>query len=80
MYEKFPTYFDGDFEDKEEEEQLKKIVKNSHMPYGWHTILLLSGEEDLDILHNWEHQLRLWVWRQNWNSLLPLIDNDMFEV
>ena len=75
-----PEYIDHDFEDEEEIEQIRQATQRLPLKEGWSTILLLSGEEDKDILHRLEYKLRKYVWMNKWYSLLPLIDNDMAEV
>lgn len=75
-----PKFLDNDFEDEEEIRQLEDGVRKIPLKRGMKTVLLLSGEEDHTILKKVEHQLRLFVWKKEWNALLPLIDNDMVEV
>jgi signal transduction histidine kinase len=73
-------YFDHDFEDEDEIAQTKKTLDQIPLKKGWSTILLLSGEEEKDFFQKLEYQLRLSVWKKEWEQLLPLIDNDMLEV
>ncbi len=80
LFKKIPTYFDGDYEDEEESEQLSKAVNEEHLAIGWYTVLFMSGEEELDLYHRWEHWFRLVAWKYQWENILPLIDNDMFEI
>ena len=75
-----PQYIDRDFEDEDEIEQIRKATKKIPLKEGWSTILLLSGEEDQDYFHKLEYNLRKFVWKNKWESILPLIDNDMAEV
>lgn len=80
LFTLMPAYLDRDFEDEEEIEQIRRGTKKLPLREGWNTILLLSGDEDKDLLHQLEHKLRKFVWKNNWSSILPLIDNDMAEV
>lgn len=75
-----PSYIDHDFEDEEEILQIKQDTEKLPLKEGVNTILLLSGEEDTDILHQWEFSLRQFALEKNWTSILPLIDNDMVEI
>src|SRR5690606_38400327 len=80
VFSKMPTYIDHDFEDEDEIRQLRSESSKVPLKEGLRTVLLLSGEEDNDLYQRLEYQLRLLAWEKNWMSLLPIIDNDLFEV
>lgn len=75
-----PQYLDNDFEDDEEILQIKNGIGELELKEGWKTILLLSGEENRDFYQKAEYQWRLFALRNDWDSILPLIDNDLVEV
>lgn len=80
IFSRMPQYIDSDFEDENEIEQIKKEAGNIPLKEGLYTLLLLSGEENIDFFHRLEYKLRLFAWKKNWQIFLPLIDNDMVEV
>jgi signal transduction histidine kinase len=80
VFEKLPSWIDHDFEDEEEIEQLKEATEKLKMKEGWTNILLLSGEENNDLYQSFEYQLRLLALKKNWQTVLPIIDNDLIEV
>lgn len=80
LFTSLPRFLDNDFEDEDEIRQLDKAIKQLPLKKGLKTVLLLSGEEDRDLLEKAEYQLRLLLWKKEWMGLLPLIDNDMVEV
>ncbi len=75
-----PKFLEKDYEDEEEIAQIQKDALNAELKEGWQTILLLSGNENKNILKSMEYKLRTLVQKNKWESLLPLIDNDNFEV
>lgn len=75
-----PEYLDQDYEDEEELAQIKSETLALPLETGWSTILLLSGEENLDPYHRLEYKVRKKANEKKWNNLLPLIDNDMFNI
>lgn len=74
-----PGYLDGDDEDQEELEQIRRDVKVMNQVEGWRTILLHSGEDD-SLLEKLEVKIvhLLISWDQM--SLVPIFDRDLFEV
>lgn len=80
FFEHWPTHIDHDYEDEDEIEQIRSAVKSVTMKEGWTNVLLLSGEEDKDFLEKLEYQLRLLANEKNWETILPIIDNDLFEL
>lgn len=79
-FEHWPTHIDHDFEDEEEIDQIKDATSSLPLKEGRNNILLVSGEEDKDIFKKLEWQLRLLANERNWENILPVIDNDLFEV
>jgi signal transduction histidine kinase len=75
-----PDHLDRDAEDAEELLQIKLDVQRMELTEGWHIVLLLSGEEEDNLLEKWEWKLRQFVAAKKWMSLLPLIDNDNVEI
>jgi signal transduction histidine kinase len=80
LVEILPEFIDHDFEDEKEIEQMRVGVRKLELRQGWSTILFTSGEEEKDFYHKFEHRLRLFVWERGWESILPIIDNDMVDV
>lgn len=80
IFSSYPEYLDKDFEDEEEIAQIKHDVGVMPLKVGWYTILLLSGEEDMDLFHKIEYKARKYAWEKEWDSILPIIDNDLVEV
>lgn len=80
IFKSTPRYLDHDFEDEEEIRQVRNDINKMPLQEGWRNILLLSGEENMDWFHRWEYSLRQLAWRNDWASILPLIDNDMVEI
>ncbi|MGE3611807.1 MAG: ATP-binding protein [Bacteriovoracaceae bacterium] len=80
IFKHFPEYLDHDFEDENEIEQIESAIKKVKISEGWQSILLLSGEENDDIFQRIEYQLRLLAQKKEWETLLPIIDNDLFEI
>lgn len=80
IYLSMPDYLDQDIEDDFELAHIKtEALQLSHQE-GWHTILLDSDEKDTDIYHRFEYWLRIKANENKWTNILPLIDNDMFEI
>lgn len=75
-----PKYIDNDFEDEEEIQQIADYIHKMKLNEGWQTILLLSGEENRDVYQRLEFKMRKLALEKQWESLLPLIDNDLVEV
>lgn len=75
-----PKYLDDDFEDDEEILQISSYINEMKRENGWKTILLLSGEENHDIYQKFEFRMRKLALENDWESILPLIDNDLVEV
>lgn len=75
-----PKYLDNDFEDEEEIRQIASSIKSMKLEEGWKTILLLSGEENRDLYQKFEFRMRKIALDNEWESILPLIDNDLVEV
>ncbi len=73
-------YLDDDFEDDEEIQQISSYIHNMKLEEGWKTILLLSGEENKDFYQRFEFRMREIALQKQWESVLPLIDNDLVEV
>lgn len=80
IFEHWPKNIDYDFEDEDEIKQIKNATRSLPQRVGWHHILLLSGDEDKDYLEKFEYHLRLLANKRNWETILPIIDNDLFEV
>lgn len=80
IFKHFPDYLDNDFEDDNEIDQIESRLKKIEMEEGWQSILLLSGEENDDPFHKIEYQLRLLAQKKEWDTILPIIDNDLFEI
>lgn len=76
----WPAFIDSDFEDEEEIEQIKNEIETIPLRNGWSNVLLLSGDENRDILKKTEYQLRVLANKRNWETVLPIIDNDLFEI
>ena len=79
-FKHLPRYLDHDFEDEDEIEQIEGAIKKIRIEEGWQSILLLSGEENDDLFQRIEYQLRLLAQKKEWETLLPIIDNDLFEI
>ena len=75
-----PKYIDNDFEDEDEIKQLVSDVEKLPLKHGFKTLLLLSGEEDSDFFHKMEYEIFKFVQSMNWQSIMPIIDNDLVEV
>lgn len=73
-------YLDDDFEDEEEIQQISSYIHGMKLEEGWKTILLLSGEENKDFYQKFEFRMREIALERQWESVLPLIDNDLVEV
>ena len=80
IFSSLPKYIDRDFEDEDEIKQLQLEVTQMPLKKGLQTVLLLSGEEDKDLYEKFEYQLRVMFLEKEWLGLLPIIDNDLFEV
>ncbi|WPU66831.1 sensor histidine kinase [Peredibacter starrii] len=80
IFSSLPKYIDRDFEDEDEIRQLQIEVSQMPLKKGLQTVLLLSGEEDKDLYEKLEYQLRVMFLEKEWLGLLPIIDNDLFEV
>lgn len=80
IFEKFPSHIDHDFEDESEINQIKEEVSRLPLKESWENVLLLSGEEEKDFLQKLEYQLRIIASREHWDTILPMIDNDNFEI
>lgn len=80
VFSKMPEYIDNDFEDDDEIRQLKNSSRNLPLKAGLNTVLLLSGEENNDLYQKIEYQMRLFAQKKNWVNILPIIDNDLFEI
>lgn len=80
IFESLPKYLDDDFEDEEEILQIQKEIHELPLEKGWKTILLLSGEENRDLYQIFEFKMRKLALANDWESILPLIDNDLVEI
>lgn len=80
LYSQLPKIIEGDFEDEDEIQQIDQAVKKMPIADGFETVLLLSGEEDHDFFQRSEFWLRKFAFNKKWTSILPMIDNDLFEV
>lgn len=79
-FESPPEFIDRDFEDEEEIEQVRKEVALLPLNKSWKTILILSGEEDNNFIEGISYRMRLMALKRDWTQILPLIDNDSFEI
>lgn len=79
-FTRLPEFIDQDFEDADEIRQLEAGAAKLPLRPGLHTLLLLSGEENNDLYQRFEFRLRQYVQGRDWTGLLPIIDNDLFEV
>jgi signal transduction histidine kinase len=79
-FEVVPVYIDRDFEDEDEIQQVQKEVAALPLQRGWRTILILSGEEDNNFMEGIFYRMRLMALKRDWSQILPLIDNDSFEI
>ena len=75
-----PQYLDKDHEDAEEIAQIQQDAMKGKLKEGWQTILILSGDEKKSFLKKMEFKLRKFTLKHEWDSIVPLIDNDLFEV
>lgn len=78
LYKSVPKYLDGDFEDDDEIKEVRKAMRRLPLNQQWDNILI--ADDDLTFYRNYEKSIREYLWRKNWMSLLPLVDNDMVEI
>lgn len=80
LFSHLPEYIERDFEDADEIRQVDEAQRSMKLKEHFDTVLLLSGEEDDDLFQAFEYWMRKCALKHKWKSILPIIDNDLFEV
>lgn len=80
LFSHLPEFIERDFDDADEIKQIDRDQKKIKLAEGFATVLLESGEEDDDIFQELEWWLRKYTLKHGWTNILPMIDNDLFEV
>lgn len=75
-----PEYIERDFDDEGEIQQIDRDHKKLKLEERYDVVLLKSGEEDDDIFQKFEWWMRKFTLKQGWTNILPMIDNDLFEI
>lgn len=79
VFESEVKKIDDDFEDEREVVLVQKMVNELPLKHGWQMLIIPSDEQD-SFFEALEYKLSHFALKRNWIQILPLIDDDIFEV